>query len=539
MKRLVYFLLVMTFVIGIMFTACSTQSTTTPAAPATTQTATGAPVTGAQPTQATAKPAVTPRSGGILKQIHSLMVVNIGYIPDSSEPYDTWIAEADLEPLLAIQPDGNYGPCLATDWKVAPDYLSVVFTLRKGVKFHDGADFNAQAVKINLDLYNKGKLDNLRFVSSVDVVDDYTVKVNFGKTQSGFLLPFATRPGEMESPKALAEHPKEWFLQNTVGTGPFQIDQYVRDIKIDYKKFPGYWQPGKPYLDGIQWMFIADKTTSLMSYKSGEAQVLVYPSEKDRPDLEKAGVRIEKIAGPIFTCLMDGGNAASPFSKLQVRQAVAYAIDRQGMAQGLGYGYWVPLQQFSYEGKWGYDKDIAGYPYNVAKAKQLLTEAGYPNGFKTSIFGSSTTGYNELLQANLKDIGIMADISLGTMANVAEWRQKGWTNGLSITPAAGPGLYKDSRVGLAIFSSTSGSYPNIFHSQDMDDLITNSDKELNSDKKQEMYKQLNKLMVDTYCVAIPLFLNPGTLAISPDVGAWNFQNAQGAKFTAEEAWLKK
>ncbi len=90
---------------------------------------------------------MTPRSGGILKQIHSLSVVNIGYIPDSAEPYDTWIAECDLEPLLAIQPDGSYGPCLATDYKVAPDYLSVTFTLRKGVKFHDGADFNAQAVK--------------------------------------------------------------------------------------------------------------------------------------------------------------------------------------------------------------------------------------------------------------------------------------------------------------------------------------------------------------------------------------------------------
>jgi ABC-type transport system substrate-binding protein len=127
-----------------------------------------------------------------------------------------------------------------------------------------------------------GKLDSLKYVSSVDVIDDYTVKVSFKNTQSGYLLPFATRPGEMESPKALDEHPKEWFLQNTVGTGPFQISEYVRDIKIDYKKYAGYWLQGKPYLDGISWMFISDKTTSLMSYKAGEAQVS-YIHEKDPP----------------------------------------------------------------------------------------------------------------------------------------------------------------------------------------------------------------------------------------------------------------
>jgi len=127
-------------------------------------------------------------------------VVNVGYVPDSAEPYDTWIAESALETLIKVNPDGSYGPRLATEYKVAPDYMSVTFTLRKGVKFHDGTDFNAQAVKYNIELYNKGKLDSLRYVSSVDVIDDYTVKVNFSKLQAGFLLPFATRPGQMTSP---------------------------------------------------------------------------------------------------------------------------------------------------------------------------------------------------------------------------------------------------------------------------------------------------------------------------------------------------
>ncbi len=539
MKRLIYFVLAMTLLVGLLVSACSQSETSSPvstSAPGPTQ---AVSTTTAGTAQTSKPPTATPRYGGIFKQIHTLSVVNVGYVPDSAEPYDTWIAESALETLIKVMPDGSYGPRLATEYKVAPDYMSVTFTLRKGVKFHDGTDFNAQAVKYNIELYNKGKLDSLRYVSSVDVIDDYTVKVNFSKLQSGFLLPFATRPGQMTSPTALTNNPKEWFLTHTVGTGPFEFDNYVRDIKMDFKKFKGYWQQGKPYLDGIQWMTIADRTTALMSYKSGEAHTILYPAEKDRADLKKAGVNIVNIAGPIFTLLMDGGNASSPFSNLKVRQAVAHAVDKDGIAQGLGYGYWQPVNQFSYPEHFSYNKNVVGYNRDVAKAKQLLNEAGYPNGFKTTIYGAGTTGYNELVQAYLKEVGIEAEISLGTMANVAEWRQKGWTNGISITPAAGPQPYIDSRVGVAIFSSTSGSYPNIFHSPDIDDLIAQSDKEMEQNKKVQIYQQLQKMIIDTYCVAIPLYRNPGTIALSADVGYFNFQDATGASFEPAEAWLKK
>jgi len=199
MHRLLYFVLAMPLLVGLLVAACSQSET-----PATVATSAPGPTQPVSTTTAdaakTSHPTATPRYGGIFKQIHTLSVVNVGYVPDSAEPYDTWIAESALETLIKVNPDGSYGPRLATEYKVAPDYMSVTFTLRKGVKFHDGTDFNAQAVKYNIELYNKGKLDSLRYVSSVDVIDDYTVKVNFSKLQSGFLLPFATRPGQMTSP---------------------------------------------------------------------------------------------------------------------------------------------------------------------------------------------------------------------------------------------------------------------------------------------------------------------------------------------------
>jgi ABC-type transport system substrate-binding protein len=474
-----------------------------------------------------------------MKLVYNLSVVNIGYIPDYAAPYDTWIAEADLQSLLAVQPDGSYGPLLATAWTVAPDYSSVTFTLRQGVKFHDGTDFNAAAVKYNIDLYNKGTSDTLRFISTVDVIDNYTAKVNMSKTQSGFLLNFAGRAGEMESPTALAANPKEYFLTHTVGTGPYQLANNVRDVEIDYTRAANYWRTGKQYLDGINWLNIADKTTALMFFKSGGAQSFLYPAEKDRKGIEADGNTLIKGFGPLFTLLMDGGNASSPFSNLKVRQAVAYAVDKASLVQGLGYGYWVPVNQFSYPGNFAYNKDITGYNFNVAKAKQMLTDAGFPKGFKTTIYGSGTTGYNELLQGWLSDIGITADISLGTMANVAQWQQKGFTNGLQITPAGGPGQFPDNRIGMSIFGSTSGSYPQIFHSPDIDALIAQGDKEMDSGKKTVINQQLDKMLIDTYCVAVPIYLNPGTQAISPNVGYWNFQAPTGEKFAPQDAWLKK
>lgn len=167
----------------------------------------------------------------------------------------------------------------------------------------------------------------------------------------------------------------------------------------------------------------------------------------------------------------------------------------------------------------------------------MLTEAGYPNGFKTTIYGSGTTGYNELLQGNVADIGIAADINLGTMANVAQWQQKGFTNGLQITPVGGPGS-REGRIGNFIFGSNSGSYPQILHTQDMDDLVVKADKELDPDKRLAINKQLDKLIIDTYCSVIPLFLNPGYQAMSPDVGYWNFQFPTGEEFASQNAWLK-
>jgi peptide/nickel transport system substrate-binding protein len=536
MKRPIYLLLAL-MMVGMLLTACAQQATPTtptPSAPAPSAPAELTP--GTPPTDITGT-GEQPQYGGTLRSIHQLMLANLGYVPDQSEPLDGWIAQTAVETLLRFNPDGSLAPFLATDWTVSPDMKTVIFHLRKGVKFHDGTDFNAEAVKYNIDLYNQGLKDDFRSIESMDVIDDYTLQVNFSQVQVGELLPFAGRPGQIQSPTALKEHPKEWFLTHVVGTGPFKEDSYTRDISLKFTKFDDYWQKGKPYLDAIEFMFIADMTTATMALKAGEGDTLTYPSQKDLADLQAAGFNIRPTGGPIFTILIDGGNPNSPYYDIRVRQAIAHAIDLKGICDALGFGWWEPENQWSWPTHWSYDKAVKGYNYDPAKAKQLLSDAGYPNGFKTTIFGGKD--YPELVQKYLSDVGIEATLDPGTMANVAERRQKGWNNGITITPVGGVPLYQDSKIGLALFSSTSGSYPNIFHNQEIDDLIDQANTELDFAKRHALNDKLNEVLVDKYCANIPGWHNVGVRAESPKVKNWDFIISDRGTWAPEDAWLAK
>lgn len=532
MKRLVYLLLALTLLVSLALTACG-QSTTTPA---TTQPSASPTTLAPTATQASTE---KPQYGGTLRSIHTLKLANLGYTPDSAEPLDGWVAQTAVETLLRNMPDGSVGPFLATSFDRAPDYKSVTFHLRKGVKFHDGTDFNAQAVKYNFELYNKGLLDSLRAIESMDIIDDYTIKVNFSKIEVGQLLPFAGRPGQIESPTALQKNPKEWFLTHVVGTGPFKWESYSRDISLKFAKNPDYYIQGKPYLDMIDFMFVADNTTATMVLKADQGDVLTYPQQKDLADLKASGFILNATAGPIFTLLMDAKDPSSPFSNLKVRQAVSYAIDNEAIAKGLGFGYWKPTNQFAPPDSWAYDPTVKGYPYNPDKAKQLLTEAGYPNGFKTTIYAGGQQDYNDLTQRYLKVIGIEADIQIGTMANVAERRQKGWTNGIVITPIGGPPQNKEAKLGNTIFSSKSGSYPNLFHNQEIDDLIASGNTELDFDKRFGIIKKLGKALIDDYCIARPLYQNVGLRVDNTRVKNWDFILDGKGTWAPEDAWIKK
>ena len=168
---------------------------------------------------------------------------------------------------------------------------------------------------------------------------------------------------------------------------PFSLSSWEKDVRTTYKKFPGYWQKGKPYLDAIEWIPIYDTLTRLLSLKKGEIDLALSLDPKDVGALEKEGfvVARRKVGAGIMSLVPDSANPSSPWANLKVRQAAQYALDTEALVKTIYHGESEAVNQEIYKGHWGYNPSIVGYPYNPARARQLLAEAGYPGGFKTKL----------------------------------------------------------------------------------------------------------------------------------------------------------
>jgi ABC-type transport system substrate-binding protein/NAD-dependent dihydropyrimidine dehydrogenase PreA subunit len=200
----------------------------------------------------------SPQYGGTLRIISRASPVNIGitwvlYFPD-----DDMMSQPAVERLLDIDDQGNVMPCFATGWKISKDLKSFALTLRKGVKFHDGADFNAEAVKYLLDQYKTLGGAESKLVTSIDIIAPYTVKSNLSQFENYLLNSLTARPGSVVSPTVFKAHDKAWSMVNPVGTGPFKFARSERGSLLRFEKFPGYWQKGKPYLDTVEFHLIID-----------------------------------------------------------------------------------------------------------------------------------------------------------------------------------------------------------------------------------------------------------------------------------------
>jgi len=321
---------------------------------------------------------------------------NLGYVATAVPRWNPTVPSPCVETVINWTNQGLFTPNLATSWIWSDDHLSLTLTLRKGVKFQDGSDFNAQAVKYLFDLVRTSDRTELKGATSIDVIDDFTVKINVKAYDALLVANLATVAGAIVSPTAIQKFGKDYNVLHPVGTGPFSFVSYERDVSVKYQKFNGYWQQGKPYLDSLQYLLVADALTARAAFLSGAGQIFGVMGAADAVDLVKRGnYNIVKNLKLLVTLNPDGSNKNSPFYDLKVRQAVAYAIDTKSIVNAIGSGYLIQTNQPSAPGLWSYNPDVVGYPYNPQKAKQLLAEAGYPNGFKTTFY--YPTGYPDII----------------------------------------------------------------------------------------------------------------------------------------------
>jgi peptide/nickel transport system substrate-binding protein len=415
----------LTLIVAILLTACSSSTTPSPstAAKATTP-----------PTTATtmSKPTLTdqPQYGGTLTVIETSSVASLGLPYIGSAGYAEYACPA-IESLLRYDDKGDYKPCLATSWQITPDGKSITFMLRKGVKFHDGTNFNAEALKYNMQHVTSGAV--LNTVASMDVIDEYTLRFNLKQYDVSLLQELCFRQGMIVSPTAAEKKPSPATMakEQMVGTGPFKFVDWQKDVFVKYEKFNDYWDKGKPYLDGIEIRTVADPMTAVMTFKAGQGQLIMVITPRDATDLKAQGYSISSAPSVIRTLISDGSNPESPFADKRVREAIGYAIDRTALADKVGYGFWKASDQLFTAGEVGYLNGLEPQKYNPEKAKQLLASAGYANGFKTT-FNAQTSDNRDVVaavQAYLSDIGIQAELNICDRGKWSSIAQTGWKNG--------------------------------------------------------------------------------------------------------------
>jgi peptide/nickel transport system substrate-binding protein len=498
----------------------TTQAPATTAATAEPKTA-APPIGTSVPTVSTAPPTSAVTTGGVLKILVNGSSTNFGNPIQMNTPTDNMYGAPAMEGLVKIDPSGNLAPWLATSWVIAPDGKSMTFTLRQGVKFHDGTDFNAQAAKQSLDISKAGEWPQFKPVTSFEALDNYTLRMNFSAGFDWSIVGAMGRvlTGWIFSPTYLQANDKTVTAFHPVGTGPYRFVSYQRDTVIKYEKNPNYWDKGKPYLDGMEFNMMADMNSGLMSYKSGAASILYNMAAKNVSDIQKSGSQIVKVPASALDIYTDSAKPNSPFANQKVREALDYAIDKKSIADALGYGYFEAAYQPFPSGYWASAPDLVGHPYNPAKAKQLLTEAGYATGFKTTL--TLQTGAPQdapvAIQANLKEVGIDCAIVNVTLPAFSALSTKGWdgmcmaTTGMPL-PGLDPGTMLKSHplsLGAVIVS--------VKREPEVEDLFIKSNSEPDFDKRKAMLQQISKLMIDKYAQLCYIYAAPVLSAAQPNV----------------------
>jgi peptide/nickel transport system substrate-binding protein len=510
--------------------------------PATSAPASSAPASSAPASSAAAG---QPKLGGTLKLSRfTADGVNLGD-PLKHAGMNSWFHSTPaLETLLRADEKGILIPWLATAWKEDAANKSVTLTIRQGVKFSDGTDLNAEAVKWNLQHLVDGKHPAAGSFASVDVVDANNVKITLKQWDSTVLGNLSGDAGQIISPTAYQKNGADAAANLPVGTGPFILNKWDKGSLVSYDKNPNYWIKGQPYLDKLQWVVIPDMNAKALSFQNKELDVILTVDIPQIKQLTAAGYKTlhQTVGSGADGYVFASGEPNSPWAKLEVRQAAQYAFNTAEYTTALFGDEAAPTNQFVGKSSWAYNPDVVGYPYNPDKAKQLLAQAGYPNGFKSVINGSQDQTFNKralAIQEYMRKVGINLDVNVISDAQARE---------ISTQGKSWEGLHPDSLgTSTDVVDTFSRYYTGgglMFKSMATPDdwvkAVQDAKAAPDFATKQKLTQNLQKLFVDKYCLILissTRYDNAFEQSYVRNSGVLRSANTQ--IWTPEAAWLDK
>lgn len=337
-----------------------------------------------------------PVYGGVMRIIGTQVPQMLSYVPVMGPSDRTAIfpgAEALVDTTTERQTAGGVEPVLAEKVVEDPKKLTITWHIRKGVKFHDGSELDAEVARWNIQQVIDAKaLPYVAYLKGMRVVDKYTLVMDLNE-YSNQLMPSWGWWSAMYSKAAWdkasggdLEKGKDWARTHVVGTGPFMLKEFKRDVGATWVKNPNYWRKGRPYLDGIEVRYIPDSVTASAMMQSKSADLWEDAPAKDQVDLMKKGFKRQSAWPALgYALWINTANPNSKWKDKRLREAVEYALDKEAIAKALGFGLFKPLKSLPPVGEWGYDPAYNPRPYNPKKAKELLTQAGFPNGLKIKL----------------------------------------------------------------------------------------------------------------------------------------------------------
>ncbi len=325
------------------------------------------------------------KRGGILK-LAILVTPNQSGFPISTGTDQNVLATTAIESLGRYDENGQIYGFLAKEIITKPEVPAIILELQEGVKYHDGYDFNAKSVCETYDiLLENGREANFANVEKYEATGEYEVTITLKQWRTDAVETLCITCGKMFSPKAYRDHDLEWMYTNIVGTGPFVQTEFTIGEKVTFKRNDNYWIEGQPYLDGVEWIVCADQTAAVNMLKTGDVNLIVYPSMQNYKTLLDAGFTrygvdsCANIAGDLGM-FFASGKEGQAVSDLKVRQAICHAIDHEALCNAFTEGLGVVTNQLGVPGTKENNPDVKGYPFDKEKAKALLKEAGYGEG---------------------------------------------------------------------------------------------------------------------------------------------------------------
>jgi peptide/nickel transport system substrate-binding protein len=483
--------------------------------------------------------AAEPQYGGVLKIIDVAEGAQPIGAPWEVKGVDSNLMKPAVESLVREDMKGGIHPWLATSWKIDQAKNTITLSLRKGVKFHDGTDFNAKATKWCIDRAIEAKA--VTGFLSVDIIDDYTIRINVDKYRNNLLGVIAGSACNPVSPAAFETKGKEWAMWHPVGTGPFKFVSFERGSKVSYAKWENYWQKGRPYLDGIEYLLIRDPMTQMAALRaSGPEKVhVLYVNSGEQATMMKAqGFHI--MSGPVAatSLIPDSVNPDSPLSKKKVRDAISLAINREAIVKARGFGFWWPTLQVPAPRDPGYVKSLGTGQYDPKKAKQLLAEAGYPNGFKIKLIVMPALVDRDAavaVQRFLSDVGIEGDLEFPDGGGYMAYRFKnGWHNAFLVHQVR---MLATTNMFNSFQWATPGMFPSLKRPEGFLDKIDQSLKTLTPEKSK--MEELTRIQAED-TMTIPLYNVSEIYILQADVHDTGYLEWSPATVCTPEAmWLGK